>query len=424
MSFPCTDRSVNVRVFITRDAWEGSLRHQLVEPGRFSWGTVRWRREAHAEEVLCDHLETTSDLPNGAAFPPFDDWLVLVVEDEQTAVPNAWVDRIAPKQSQRLVVVVLSRREAGRWDAVLYDRGRCVPVDLLVIAGSGMLTMRRDPLEVAPSDERARLRSSRTAGALGSEVHDRLSRSCATVVGAGRLGSLLAFHLAGMSIGRLRLIDPDRLGWENLDAMPGLTEDDIGRPKVAALAERLLAFRSDLLVSYLAKTVTDPEAMRLVRQRTDLLVTCVDSDTPRMAVSLIGKETLTAHLDIGTHVVNVQQGKLIHADVRLLMPDRDGGCIACVGGLGNVEETLYELSAPPGVLRRGEPIDWRQQRAGSLLTINSVAVGVGVQMWLDLLAGDLRTSYWHRLRWVPGGSMQVDGGPVGRSEDCRFCMGP
>ena len=105
----------------------------------------------------------------------------------------------------------------------------------------------------------------------------------------------------------------------------------------------------------------------------------------------------------------------------MLAPDRDSGCVACVGGLRDVEETLYELGAPTGVRRRGEPLDWRQQRAGSLLTINSIAVGIGVQTWLDYLAGSLRTSYWHRLRWVPGGAMQVDGGPVGRAADCRFC---
>jgi hypothetical protein len=139
--------------------------------------------------------------------------------------------------------------------------------------------------------------------------------------------------------------------------MPGVTEEDIGRPKVAALSERLLAFRSDLLVSYLAKTVTDPAATRLARQRTDLLVTCVDSDMPRMAVSLIGKETLTVHVDIGTHVAALEQSRLIHADVRLLTPDRDGGCVACVGGLGNLDERSRRLAHGHGgqlsSLRRG-----------------------------------------------------------------------
>jgi hypothetical protein len=214
---------------------------------------------------------------------------------------------------------------------MLYDRGQCVPVEALVIAGTGMLAMQRKPGGAGTASEESQLRASRTAGALGLELFSKVCAACVTLGGAGRLGSLVAFHLAGFGVPHLRLIDPDRLGWENLDAMPGLSEEDIGRPKVAALAERLLDFRSDLLVSWLQTAITDPKATQLARQRTDLLITCV------------------------------------------------------------------------------------------LLTINSIAVGIGVQMWLDFLGGGLRTSYWNRLRWVPGGAMQVDGGPVGRANDCRFC---
>lgn len=414
--------SERVRLLITREAWEGVLRTLVVDSGGFAWGTVRWRREPQVEEILCDHLETTRDLPRGAARPPFDDWLVLLIDPSEVISAARWLDRIGPKQSQRLAVVALDGRDRRRWDAVLYDRGRCVPIDTLMVAGSGMLSLQRTPGDVEVLSDVNQLRASRTAGALGAEVCAKLRAACVTLVGAGRLGALLAFHVVGLGVPRVRLIDPDLLGWENLDAMPGLTEADVGRPKVVALAERLLAFRADLLVSYLQRPATDPEAMQLARQRTDLLVTCVDSDTPRLCVSLIAKETLTVHLDIGTQVAGSEQGGLIHGDVRLLTPDRDGGCVACVGGIGDLAETLYELGAPPGVLQRGEPVPWRQQRAGSLLTINSIAVGSGVQMWLDLLAGRLRTSYWHRLRWVPGGVMQVDGGAVGRAEDCRFCQ--
>lgn len=410
-----------VCVFITREAWEHALRTLLADAGGFAWGTVRWRKESHVEEILCDRLETTRELPRGAARPPFDDWLVLVVDPHEPTSVASWFDRIGPRQSQRLVGVVLDGRKPGRWDAVLYDRGRTVPIETLVIAGSGMLAMQRTPRRAEPASEESQLRASRTAGALGLELFGKVCGSCVTLVGAGRLGALAAFHLAGLGVPHLRLIDPDRLGWENLDAMPGLTEEDVGRPKVTALAQRLLDFRSDLLVSSLQAAFPDAQAGHLARQRTDLLITCVDSDTPRLCASLIAKETLTVHLDIATHVADVERGGLIHGDVRLLTPDRDGGCIACVGGLRDVEETLYEVGAPPGVLRRGEPLDWRQQRAGSLLTVNSIAVGIGVQTWLDFLAGALRTSYWHRLRWVPGGTMQVDGGPVGRSDTCRFC---
>jgi hypothetical protein len=229
----------------------------------------------------------------------------------------------------------------------------------------------------------------------------------------------VAFSLAGFGVPRLRLIDPDRLELANLDAMPGLTERDVGRPKVAALAKRLLAFRSDLLVSCSQKSAIDSAAPHLMRRRTDLLITCVDDDTPQLCASLIAKETLTVHLDVATHVTRRagEQADIL-ADIRRLTPDRDGGWIACVGGLADVEETLYQLDASAGPLHRGEPIAWHQQRAGSLLTINSIAAGVAVQTWLDLLAGELRSSYWHRLHWLPASPLETAGGPVSAEPDC------
>ncbi len=343
------DNSQTLCLFLTREAWESSLRPLLLEPGQFATGSVRWRREPLIEEALCSRLDVTRELPTGASRPPLEDWLVLIVDHGEGTTARQWTDRLAPRDSQRLVVLVLNRDDRSRWEAVVSDRGRLSPVDGVVVVGSGMLAFGRGLWHQQPRCEQAIARTSRTAGALGEHVFGKVRSSCVTLVGAGRLGCLIAFHLAGLGVRQLRLIDPDVLGLENLDAMPGLTERDVGRPKVEALAKRLLAFRSDLLVSCLQKSATDPEAIRLVRRRTDLLVTCVDSDTARLCTSLIARETLTVHLDVATHIPAEQgEGSPMHADVRLLVPDRDGGCIGCVGGLADPEETVYELAAPPG----------------------------------------------------------------------------
>ena len=84
----------------------------------------------------------------------------------------------------------------------------------------------------------------------------------------------------------------------------------------------------------------------------------------------------------------------------------------------------YQLSAPAGALERGRPLAWHEERAGSLVTLNSIVVGVAGQRWLDLLAGKLRTSYWHRLRWLAGSGLETDFGSVGAADDCLFCRRP
>ena len=158
----------------------------------------------------------------------------------------------------------------------------------------------------------------------------------------------------------------------------------------------------------------------LGRLPADLIATAVDGDTARLAASLVVRRGLTVHLDLGTSVTRNGSGHTeLAGDVRLLLPG--SGCVACVGGLADREETLYELLAPPNVLHRGRRLAWHQERAGSLVSLNAIAVGTAVQTWLDLLDGRLRTSCWHRLRWAPGEGLQTHSAPVSAAEDCPFC---
>jgi hypothetical protein len=146
------------------------------------------------------------------------------------------------------------------------------------------------------------------------------------------------------------------LGLENLDAMPGLAVADVGQPKVLALAERLLLLRPDLRVSCFDAPVTDAcVGAALRRLPAEMIVTAVDSDTARLAASLLARETLTVHLDLGASVTRDASGQVVLAgDVRLLFPGT--GCVSCVGGLADRELTFYELFAPPHTLRRGRPL--------------------------------------------------------------------
>ena len=55
------------------------------------------------------------------------------------------------------------------------------------------------------------------------------------------------------------------------------------------------------------------------------------------------------------------------------------------------------------------------------MTINQVAVNLGIQLWLDLVAGRVRESRWYQIRWAEDGAptIQSGGQPAGRCEICR-----
>src|SRR6478672_3308046 len=74
---------------------------------------------------------------------------------------------------------------------------------------------------------------------VGVEGQKRLKASSVLLVGAGGLGSPLALYLAAAGVGRLGLVDFDRVERSNLQRQLLFGEADVGREKVDAAATRL-----------------------------------------------------------------------------------------------------------------------------------------------------------------------------------------
>jgi molybdopterin/thiamine biosynthesis adenylyltransferase len=66
-----------------------------------------------------------------------------------------------------------------------------------------------------------------------------LKRSTVVVLGVGGLGSYVALHLVALGVGRLHLVDFDRVEESNLNRQVLFTEADLGRSKVGVAARRL-----------------------------------------------------------------------------------------------------------------------------------------------------------------------------------------
>jgi hypothetical protein len=107
------------------------------------------------------------------------------------------------------------------------------------------------------------------------------------------------------------------------------------------------------------------------------------------------------------------------ADARLLLPGE--ACVVCLGGLRNLDEARYEVAGPPKALHRGRRSEWNEQRAGSLVTINEVAVNLSIQLWLDLLTGIVRQSRWCRLEWDLEGTPRMEI-RYGAATACDVCQ--
>lgn len=97
----------------------------------------------------------------------------------------------------------------------------------------------------------------------GQELHDRFSSATAAICGLGGLGSNIAIALARAGIGRLILVDFDRVDITNLHRQQYKAEQ-IGEYKTEALAANLLEISPYTEVKGVTEKVTEENFLELL----------------------------------------------------------------------------------------------------------------------------------------------------------------
>ena len=97
----------------------------------------------------------------------------------------------------------------------------------------------------------------------GQELHDRFSSATAAICGLGGLGSNIAIALARAGIGRLILVDFDRVDITNLHRQQYKAEQ-IGEYKAEALAANLLEISPYTEVKGVTEKVTEDNFLELL----------------------------------------------------------------------------------------------------------------------------------------------------------------
>lgn len=97
----------------------------------------------------------------------------------------------------------------------------------------------------------------------GPEGQEKLRRARVLCIGAGGLGSPVLMYLAAAGVGRLRIVDDDRVDLTNLHRQLLYTDADTGRPKAEAAAEKLRGFYPDIHAEAHAVHFTAANALTL-----------------------------------------------------------------------------------------------------------------------------------------------------------------
>ncbi|MCK9543150.1 MAG: HesA/MoeB/ThiF family protein [Novosphingobium sp.] len=119
---------------------------------------------------------------------------------------------------------------------------------------------------------------------LGGAGQVALTRAHVAVIGCGGIGSPAIQYLAAAGIGRLTLIDDDRIEASNLQRQTIFSEADLGQPKAEAAARWVNRFDAALDARAATERLTPGNASAVLQGATLVLDGC-DNFATRLAVS-------------------------------------------------------------------------------------------------------------------------------------------
>ncbi len=152
---------------------------------------------------------------------------------------------------------------------------------------------------------------------------DVLTRKSAAVVGLGSGGSAIALALAQAGIGRLILVDRDRLELGNV-SRHACGVGDLGRRKTNAMRDLVLGKNPYLdVVTHCIDVNEEPAALRRAIHGSDLLIAATDGDASRFLLNQIALDLDTPAI-FGRVLTRAAGG-----DVLRVRPHA-GPCLACV----------------------------------------------------------------------------------------------
>ena len=123
----------------------------------------------------------------------------------------------------------------------------------------------------------------RTELLIGQQGIETLKSKFVTIVGVGGVGGAAAHMLTRAGIGKIRLVDFDKVDSSNINRQFVAFEDTIGKPKVEVLKNELLRINSDLEIEIFNEKLTQSNVRKIIMP-CDMVVDAIDSVKDKVAL--------------------------------------------------------------------------------------------------------------------------------------------
>jgi molybdopterin/thiamine biosynthesis adenylyltransferase/molybdopterin synthase catalytic subunit/rhodanese-related sulfurtransferase len=214
---------------------------------------------------------------------------------------------------------------------------------------------------------------------VGPAGQDKLRRASVLVVGCGGLGVPVMTYLAAAGVGRLGLVDGDRLEASNLHRQTLYSIADVGKPKVELAASRLRALNPEVDVRTYPVRLDAASAAEVIEPYA-LVIDCTDNFTAKF---MLNDTCVRLRKPVIFSSVYQYEGQL-----QVVRPERGGACLRCVwpeatrdGLVGNCAEAgvLGPVPGTFGTLQALEALklllDLPGQLGDELLVLNLLTFG-------------------------------------------------
>ena len=212
---------------------------------------------------------------------------------------------------------------------------------------------------------------------VGAEGQARLAAATVLVVGAGGLGCAVLPYLAAAGVGRLIILDHDRVEESNLHRQPLYRMSDIGELKTHAARAALRAMNPGTAIEAVGERLSSRNAARLV-EACDVAVDAADSfaatyllsDTCQRALKpLVSASVLGLRGYVGAFCGGAPSYRAVFPE----LPRQAGSC-AESGVLGTAVAVMGTLQAH---LALALLLKWQPPVAGRLLSVDFRTLHVG-----------------------------------------------
>jgi hypothetical protein len=284
--------------------------------------------------------------------------------------------RQIPDAPHGSIVLVAERSAVAR---VFDDNAISKPIKMQVV-GRTLTAVEPSRAEEEPWFARQEL-------ALGAAGQALLRELRVGVVGLGGIGSLVSMQLAHLGVGEIVLLDGDIVEESNLSRIVGARKEDVGRTYKVDVAARYAES-----LGLLGRIERYPEfvgsAHESLLASCDVIVSCVDRQTPRAMLNRLAYRYLVPVLDLGTVFRVDAAGSIVGDAGRVVVVGPGRPCLGCWGHIDPHALRIEALSAEERESQTEEGyIQGAVEAQPSVIAFNTAVAGAGVTELLRLATG-------------------------------------